>query len=155
MAAATQDLDTDRRSGKVVSLPLAAGVTLFTGTLAARNPTGYGVPASDTAGLHIVGIVQRGARNVAGSFGGPNVGDGVSALGTAGAVNVDVEKTVARLNNSATDPVDITKCEQLVYVEDDNTISATGGVNKVVAGRLLELDPADPTMVWVDTSRTS
>ena len=40
MAAATQDLDTDRRSGKVVSLPLAAGITLFTGTLAARNPTG-------------------------------------------------------------------------------------------------------------------
>ena len=88
------------------------------------------MPASDTAGLHIVGIVQRGARNVSGSIGGPNVGDGVSALGTAGAISVDVEKTVARLNNSATDPVDITKCEQLVYVEDDNTVSATGGATR-------------------------
>ena len=98
------------------------------------------MPASDAAGERVVGIVQRGATN---------------ATGAAGAVSVDVEKAVARLNNSAAHPLDITKCEQLCYVEDDNTVSASGGANNVVAGRLLELDPADPTMAWVDTSRTS
>ncbi len=140
MAAATQDINTDRRSGKVVSLPLAAGVKLYEGTIAARNAAGYGVPASDTAGLSVVGLVQRGADNT---------------NGVAGAVSVDVEKVVARLNNSATHPLDITKCETLVFVEDDNTVSASAGAHNVIAGRLLELDPADPTMAWVDTSRTS
>lgn len=140
MAAATSDQNTERRSGKVVSVPLAAGVKIFGGTLVARNASGYGRPAADAAGLKVVGVAQRTVDNT----GGAN-----------GAVSVDVEKAVARLANSGTAPLGITHCEGDCYVADDSTVAATGGTNSIKAGRVLEVDPADATFVWVDVSRAA
>jgi len=134
MAAATAQINTPERQGKVTAYPLAAATTIFAGTLVALDSSGNAVPASDTAGLRVVGLAQETVDNSA---------------GLAGAHSVATKVGVFQLNNSATDAVDANDKGKICFVEDDNTVSETGGTHKVKAGRVLDI-AADG--VWVDSN---
>lgn len=130
---ATTEINTPERPGKVTQHPLAAAVILYVGTLAALDASSNLVPASDTSGLRVVGLVQATVDNSA---------------GIAGALSADVKKGVFKFTNSGTDAVDANDKGKFAFVEDDYTVSETGGTHKVKAGRVVDVESDG---VWVDT----
>ncbi len=57
--ALTAPIDTPERAADLVQVPVAAATHLYAGGLAARNAAGNLVPASDTAGLRVVGAHRK------------------------------------------------------------------------------------------------
>jgi hypothetical protein len=133
MAAATTEINTPERPGSTTSYPLAANTTIYAGTLVALNSDGRAVPAAHAAGLKVVGRAEATITNGA----------------TAGAVSVDVKRGVFLFGNSGTDAVDANDRQKACFVEDDNTVSETGGTHKVIAGRVVDVVAEG---VWVDVS---
>lgn len=131
-AAATAERNTDERPGDEIEIPVAANVVCYLGTLAARDANGRAVPASDTAGLRVIGRFESTADNTGGA---------------AGAINVKIRLGCFKFGNSADNAVDADDIGKLAFVEDDQTVAETS-VNKVSAGRITGVD-ADG--VWVDT----
>jgi hypothetical protein len=130
--AATASRNTDTRPGNSISLPLAAATKIFKGTLVARDAAGRAVPASDTAGLRVVGMAAEDVDNSA---------------GLADALSITIELGIFQFENSATNAVDPDDIGKMAVVEDDNTVAETS-TNRVCAGRIIEVSTA---AVWVDT----
>lgn len=133
----TTPIDSPEKSGDNIYLPVAAATTIYTGGLVAKNANGYAVPASDTAGLTVVGRAENDAYN---------------ANGANGDVSVNVKRGVIAYANSATHPVGIGDLLAKVYVEDDATISKLT-TNSITAGVNLGIDP-DSLKVFVDLRRS-
>ena len=134
MAKATKSVDTPKRSGNAFQFGVATKTIIYAGTIVALNVSGYIVPASDTAGLKVVGIAKADVDN---------------SNGENGVVNVDVECGVFRFNNSATKPLSQTDWNSKAFIEDDNTV-AKASANSVCAGVVVGVDDVG---VWVDTKR--
>jgi hypothetical protein len=137
MAAATAQINTPERQGKVTAYPVAAATIIFAGTLVALDTNGNAVPASDAVGLRVVGLSQDTVDNSA---------------GLAGALTVATKNGVFQLNNSAGDALDANDKGKICYVEDDNTVCEAGATHKVKAGRVLDVGTDG---VWVDTDPAS
>lgn len=133
MAALTQDRDTKERSGRKISLPVAASVTCYAGGLAARDANGRATPGAVATTLRGVG---RFAEQVANGT-------------TAGAVTVEIEKGIFRFANSAsTDAITTADIGSDCYIVDDQTVAKTNGTNtRSVAGKVFDVDSQG---VWVD-----
>lgn len=132
MAAATQPFDAPECSGLVLFLPVAAATTLLAGTLGATDAAGRAVPAADTAGLRVIGRIERDVFN---------------AGGAAGDLNAEIKRGVFRYDNSAANPVDADDIGKICFVEDDHTVAETS-THLVKAGRVIAVDAQG---VWVDT----
>lgn len=110
-------------------LALAIGVDasthIYQGSLCAINQSGYLVPASADASLHVVGVAEDEADNSSGS---------------AGALSIRPRKGPHYLtNSSSTDAITDADIGRWCYVVDDNTVARTsnGGARPaagVVAG---------------------
>lgn len=137
MAAATKAINTPERPGILLYVPLAAATIIYAGTLVALDGNGRAVPASDTAGLRVIGLAQETVDNSAGA---------------AAALSINVKPGVFRLNNSATDAVDTNDVGKLCFVEDDNTVNEAGADDRVIAGRVVEVDAEG---VWVEVGAES
>lgn len=116
MTAAATNLDT-RRYGteavvrKLMKLPVAASTHIYQGTIVALNLSGYLVPASADASLHVVGVAQKESDNSA---------------GTAGALECPVERGAFYLvNSSSTAAISEADIGRIVYAADDNVVSRT------------------------------
>jgi hypothetical protein len=133
MPAATQSIDTPERPGSVVALPVAAATKLFAGTLGAVNSAGNAVSAADAVGLVVFGRVEEDVDN---------------SGGIAGAKTVRVRNGVFRFQNSATSQLNQSHVMKTCYVEDNQTVRATGGTNSIRAGLVLGIEGDG---VWVDT----
>ena len=132
--AATQAIDTPERAGGMRFYPLGAGAKIWTGTLAALDANGNLFPASDTAGLRVIGRAQQDMDNTGGA---------------AGALSLNVKVGTFLFHNSGTDAVTAAGKGAVCFVEDDNTVSATGGNHQIRAGRVVDVVSAG---VWVDTA---
>lgn len=131
--ALTAARDTQERPGDILNLPMAAATTMYLGGLGATDAAGRAVPASDAAGLKVVGRTEQTINNA----------------GAAGALSINLKRGVFLLANSAAQPVTAAMVGKVAYVEDDQTVCATAGsTHKVVAGRVVEVDSRG---VWVDT----
>ncbi|WP_414664898.1 hypothetical protein [Horticoccus sp. 23ND18S-11] len=131
-AAATAARNTDTRPGDLVYLPVAATTTIYAGTLVARDANGRAVPASDTAGLRVVGRAEETVDN---------------AAGAAGDLSINIRLGCFKFDNSATAAVDADDIGKMAVVEDDQTVAETS-TNGVSAGRITGVDSDG---VWVDT----
>lgn len=131
-AAATAARNTDTRPGDLLSLPLAAATKIFLGTLVARDSAGRAVPASDTAGLRVVGRAEETVDNSAGA---------------AAALSIEIRLGCFKFTNSGTAAVDADDVGKMAVVEDDQTVAETS-TNLVTAGRITAVDSDG---VWVDT----
>ena len=129
----TAPIDIPERSAELVQIPAAAATHLYGGQLIARDAAGNAVPASDTAGLRVVGRCEIDTDNSA---------------GLAAALSVLVKRGIFRYANSVGDAVAKADIGNTVYVEDDQTICKVGANNKVPAGKLIDIDSNG---VWVDT----
>lgn len=104
---------------------VADGATVTPGELVAINAAGTVVPASDTAGLTVVGIADR-------------VEDGM----------VEVRCGIIGIANDGTAPVTRAMRAAAVYIKDANTVAADA-TNKIPAG--ICVDVYEGT-VYVDTT---
>lgn len=128
-----EPIDTPERAGVVSAYPVAQGVHLYAGTMAALNGTGYVVPAADTSGLVAFGRIEEDADN---------------SDGQDGDITVRVKRGCFKWANSALSAVGVADINTVIYVEDDHTVAHSNS-NGVKAGLAIELDDDG---VWVDST---
>lgn len=100
-------------------IEIADDTVIFVGAIGAINAAGKAVPASDTAGLIVLGRVE----------------------------DVDTDNNVAEIcsgvylyeNGEDAEALAITDLNKVVYVVDDQTVGKVGGSNKIVAGILRDV----------------
>lgn len=121
-----------RRINGKVSIPLKANAVVYEGGMVAVDSTGYGVDCAAATGYQVILIATADADNTGGS---------------SGALSVDCYEADAYYANSGTAAVDQTCLGNLVYAEDDQTISKTSQTSTLsVAGRCTGFDSGG---VWV------
>lgn len=147
MTALTQDRDTKERKGQFESYPVEANTIIYAGALVALDANNYAVPASAAPGLVVIGRAERQVNNLNGAGYPANVG-------TAGALNVRVQRGVFLFNNSAGgDAITLASIGQNCYAVDDNTVALTSGAGtRSIAGKIYDVD-ATTGEVWVDTRK--
>jgi len=132
--ALTNDRQTPRRSGDILTLPAAAAKLFYAGSLVARDAAGNATPGATATTLKGVGRCRERVDNSA---------------GLAGALNVNIEKGIFPYANSVGDPCSAADIGNDCYIVDDETVSKTnaGGNSQSVAGKIFDVDAAG---VWVD-----
>ena len=124
MAALSKNRKTSERVPALRQFEAAAKI--YTGALVALNSAGKAVPASDTAGLTVIGRAELTAES---------------------GKMVTVKSGCFRFDNSAsTAVIKATEIGKVCYVTDDQTVSKTGGTNNIVAGLVFDVDKKG---VWV------
>ena len=136
--ALSADRNTAMQDGELVSLPVAAATILYAGGIGAVNAAGDVVPASDAAGLKVVGRIEEYVDNSGGAAGDKAV---VLRRGRA-----------FWYKNSATNAVAKANLHGLtaLYIEDDETISTATGTNSITISKALQVDATYGVLVWFD-----
>ncbi|MBA2718924.1 MAG: hypothetical protein H0U52_06755 [Chloroflexi bacterium] len=137
MAALAADRNFKLRAGgysRTIVAKLAAATKIYRGALVGKNAAGFVVPASDTAGLKIIGIADEQVDNTAGA---------------AGDKEIRLTTGVAKFLNFGADPVVQADMHGFCVVADDNTVRNAGAVNDIRAG-IVELIESDGVWVYVD-----
>jgi hypothetical protein len=133
MAALTAERDTPERAGQLVAVGVASNTVIYAGAMVAVSAAGYAVPASDTAGLKVLGRAESTVNN--------------SGTAGDGAQTIVVRRGVFRWTNGDT----FTRADvgTLAFVEDDAQVQkAASATYDIIAGLIVAVD-ADG--VWVDT----
>ena len=104
---------------------------MFAGSIGAVNAAGNAVPASDTAGIKVVGRCEAHMDNTAGA---------------AGDANITMKRGVFRFANSVGSPLAAADLGTNALVEDDGTV-AKATVNSIIAGKIIDIDASG---VWVE-----
>jgi hypothetical protein len=132
MTALTSDRNTPQRSGDNRNLPVKAATTIFAGSMAAIDATGYLVPAASVAALKVVGRNERQVVNP----------------GANGDARADVKTGIFRFSNSAsTDAITLADVNSSCYAVDDQTVAKTSNSSaRPVAGTIFDVDDQG---VWV------
>lgn len=126
MAALSKNRKTSERVPVLRQFETAAKI--YTGALVALNSAGKAVPASDTAGLTVIGRAELTAES------------GKMVTVKTGCFRFD--------NSTSTAEIKATEIGKVCYVTDDQTVSKTGGTNNIVAGLVFDVDKKG---VWVLT----
>lgn len=138
MTALAQDRNTMRKFEERILADdalIAANTTVWNGSLTANNAAGALIPASDTAGITVVGVAQRRMVNATGA---------AAKVVPPAKVAAGVYKFATTGGNALT-AVDVGKN---AYVLDDQTVvRAAGTVNSIIAGTVESIDPDGG--IWV------
>ncbi len=134
MPALTQDRNTPRRVGDIFEDPVKGATKIHGGSIVCLDANGKAVPGSDTVGLKVRGIAENPADNLLGADDALNVTarrDGAFLLAAAGLTDADIDKPC--------------------YILDDQTIQVAATVNKILAGRIVDVE--SPTRAWVEITK--
>lgn len=123
MAALSKNRKTSERVPALRQFEAAAKI--YTGALVALNSAGKAVPASDTAGLTVIGRAELTAES---------------------GKMVTVKTGCFLYENSTGAAVTAAEVGKVCYVADDQTVAKTGGTNSIVAGLVYYIDKKG---VWV------
>jgi hypothetical protein len=131
--ALTADRNTAMKDGELISVPVAASVTIFAGGLVAASATGYATPGAVATTLTALGRAEGFVDNSAGA---------------AGAKNVLVRRKRAfKFKNHAADLVVQADLGKVCYIVDDETVAKTDGTStRSAAGTVLGVESDG---VWV------
>ncbi len=130
--ALTADRNTVARDGNQLSLGMAANGKIFAGSLVARDAAGHAIPATNTAGIAVVGMAETQVDNTGGA---------------AGALNITVRRNrIFRFTNSAASALTIADIGSNAMVEADDIV-AKAATQSIVAGKVLDVDAAG---VWIE-----
>jgi hypothetical protein len=134
MAALITDRNTPFKEGGLISVPVAAGVKIFSGALVALNAAGYATPGAVSATLTYLGRSDSYADNT---------------VGADGAATVLVRRhCMFKFLNSGADPVAQADVGKTCYILDDQTIAKTSAAAaRSAAGKVMGVE-ADG--VWVE-----
>lgn len=127
------DRNTASKDTERLPVKLAASAAAEMGHMAAANAAGFGVPASDAAGLTVVGVFDETVTN----------------SGANGAVTATARRGKAYLfGNDGTNPVTQADLGKNVFVKNSATVCVTAGAtNDIVAGKFLGFEG---TQCWVE-----
>jgi hypothetical protein len=135
MAALTAAADRDMKEGKLITLLVDDGDTIYKGALVMLNSAGYAVEGADTSGGVFMGVADETADNAAGADGAISIRvrtTGVYAFAYSGTLN---QASIG------------TKC----YIVDDNTVAAAATTtNDVLCGHVVGLKAAGVAWVRID-----
>lgn len=138
MTALAQDRNTQRKYVERVlgdDMTIAATTTVWNGSLVANNAAGALIPASDTAGITVIGVAQVRMVNATGA----------AAKTTPRARVAAGCFKFATTGGNALTAVDVGKN---AFVLDDQTVVRTAGTaNAIVAGVVDSIDPDGG--IWV------
>ncbi|MFW6189042.1 MAG: hypothetical protein ACOC7T_01295 [Planctomycetota bacterium] len=135
MTALTADRNTEYSLGDLLSVPVAAGQTVYGGSIVCLNAAGYAVPGADTDGLLVVGVATARADNSAGSDGDASV----------------VVRRRGRFRFESASALDQSALGARVYVADDQTVAAVNDVaNDVPAGVIDRVEADGAAWVAID-----
>ena len=137
MAALTTERRTSKRSGDLLTKPVAASTKCFAGGMACIDSAdGFVKPGAVSTTLVTVGKFAATADNSAGANGD---------------INAEIECGIFEWENSAAgDLIADDDIGKLCYVVDDQTVALTDGTStRSVAGRIHDVDPVTGR-VWVD-----
>lgn len=132
-ATTTVSIAVPKRDGQSTSFPVAASTKTLIGTFAALDGSNNLVNATDAAARRVVGIHNAETDNSSGS---------------AGDLSSVVQKGLFFVANSATNALTDAYIGRVAYIEDNNTVSSSGGTNFVVAG-IVEDVTTDGVWLWV------
>ena len=119
------DRNTERKAGLLLSLLVAASTLIEAGKMVGVNAAGYAVEGADAASIRILGVADEAVDN---------------SSGADGDLKVRIYSgPVFKLNNSATNAVDVADHGQLCFVEDDETVADAAGTKGIIAGRVVEV----------------
>ncbi len=124
MPATTLDRNTNSRSGKTRSLPVAAATVIPAGVMACVNASNLLVNGSTSPTLACVGVPQRRIDNSAGA---------------AGAISGEVDRGVFGPfgNSAAGDQITLADIGNDCFIVDNQTVAKTSGSNtRSVAGKV-------------------
>lgn len=131
MAALTADRDTPHKyKERKIDMQMAATTKIYVGALVCADAAGNAVPASDTAGLFVMGRAEEQVDNL---------------TGAAAAKQIPVSKGVFKFDNVGT----ITQANvgDDATVVDDHTVGlAAGTTNDIIVGRIEQVESDG---VWV------
>lgn len=129
----TEDRNTQMKDAELISVPMAAGVKVYAGGMAVANATGYGDKGQTALNLTYLGRWDEQVDNTGGVDGAKS---GMVRRGKA-----------FFYKNSGGDAVTQVSLGKVCYIEDDETVAATDGVNtRSAAGVVVALDANG---VWV------
>lgn len=131
--SATAPFDAPERAAEFCVLPVAAGTTIYAGTLVAIDAAGNAVLASNTVGLRVVGRAEE------------DVVAGVNSF--RGDATLRVKRGCFRYANSSTSPVVAATVGKVVFVEDSQTV-AVATSNSIKAGVVIDVDSSG---VYIET----
>ena len=132
-ATTTVSISVPKRDGQSTSFPVAASTKTLIGTFAALDGSNNLVNATDAAARRVVGIHNAETDNSSGS---------------AGDLSSVVQKGLFLVANSGTNALTDAYIGRVAYIEDNNTVSSSGGTNFVVAG-IVEDVTTDGVWLWV------
>lgn len=136
MAALTQDRDTQRRTGKKGSGPVAAATKIFAGSIVcAQTGAAFLTKGATATTLRGIGVAEETVDNSAGA---------------AGALNVPYDRDgwFRFANSSAGDLITLADVGVDCYIVDDQTVAKTNGTNtRSVAGKVRDVDASG---VWIE-----
>jgi hypothetical protein len=140
MSAATADINTNERQGQVVNYPIAAATLILTGIMVAVDASGNLNPATDTAGLTVVGRSEQHTDNTAGAAGALQT---TAKRGVFGFLNDSSGNAITAADVGVT----------IACVLDNQTVTrAAGTTHSIKAGLVVDFN-ASQGIVWVDTTR--
>ena len=135
MTALTQDRKTDYSLGDLLAIPVAAGETIYTGSLVCTNPEGYAVPAADSAGYTFEGVATERADNSDGSDGDVTV----------------VVRRRGRYRFACASNLGQAAMSGEVCVADDQTVADDSDVlNSVACGRIGRIEAGGDVWISID-----
>lgn len=126
MAATTTDRDTTSYEGYRQNYPVKGATSIPGGVIVCADSTGYAVNGSDTAGLTYLGVSVAPADNSSGS---------------AGDIDVIVDRTPRRVFEFEASGLAITDVGATLYVSDNQTVAKTTS-NSVEVGKLSHFSSA-------------
>ncbi len=131
--ALSADRATQEKDGKLISLPVAAGVKCYAGGIAVMNG-GYAEPGATATGLKYVGMFEETVDNTSGADGDVNV-------------LVRRGKAFKWGNSASADEITAADIMSDCYIVDDETVAKTSGTStRSVAGKVIGVESDG---VWV------
>lgn len=132
-ATTTVSIVVPKRDGQATQYPVAASTKTLIGTFAALDGSNNLVNATDAASRRVVGIHNEETDNSSGS---------------AGDLSSAVSKGLFLVENSDSNALTDAHIGRVAYIEDNNTVSSSGGTNFVVAG-IVEDVTTEGVWLWV------
>ena len=132
MSAAVRDRATQKRAGNAFPVAIAAGKKIFAETMAVANEQGYAEPGKTALGLIVLGVAVDTVDN-------QNGGNGADKV-------VLNRGQHFKFANFPGDPIGQAQMGKAAYMVDDQTVSATSGGVRSIAGTVWGVE-ADG--VWI------
>ena len=134
MPALTADRPTPKRTGKHLSLPVAAATRIYAGALVCVNTSNLAVNGATSATLKAAGVAKEQVDNTAGA---------------AGDLRIEVERGTFQFANSAAgDLIALQDIGSTCFIVDNQTVAKTNGSStRSAAGVVRDVDASG---VWVE-----